>query len=52
MPVQNSRDMVDALKKAGGQPRYTEYADVGHNSWDRAYGTDELYPWMLAQRRK
>ncbi len=52
VPVLNSRDMVNALKKAGGKPRYTEYAGVGHNSWDRAYGTEELYTWMLAQRRK
>jgi predicted peptidase len=48
----NSRDMIEALRKAGGKPRYTEYKGVGHNSWDKAYGTDELYTWLLAQRRK
>ena len=45
--VQLSRDMIDALKKAGGNPRYTEFPHVGHNSWDPAYVTGELYPWFL-----
>jgi predicted peptidase len=52
VPVQRSRDMVEALKKAGGAPKYTEYPKVGHNSWDRAYGTDDLYKWMLEQKKK
>jgi predicted peptidase len=52
VPVKRSRDMIEALKAAGGNPRYTEYPGVGHNSWDRAYGTDELYSWLLKQKRK
>ena len=52
VPVLNSRDMIKALKKAGAKPRYTEYEGVGHNSWDRAYGDDALYRWLLQQRRK
>ena len=44
-----SRDMIEAIKKAGGKPKYTEYPGVGHNSWDKAYGTDELYKWLLKQ---
>src|SRR5206468_3124323 len=47
VPVRRSRDMILALKLAGGQPRYDEYAGVGHNSWDQAYGTPELYDWLL-----
>ncbi len=50
--VEGSRDMIAAIKKAGGEPKYTEYPKVGHNSWDKAYGTDELYTWLLAQRKK
>lgn len=50
--VERSREMVDALKKAGGAPKYTEYPKVGHNSWDAAYGTDELYKWLLEQKKK
>ncbi|MBY0458356.1 MAG: prolyl oligopeptidase family serine peptidase [Gemmataceae bacterium] len=50
--VEGSRDMIEAVKKAGGSPKYTEYPKVGHNSWDMAYGTDELYKWLLEQRKK
>lgn len=50
--VDLSRNMVEALKKAGGSPKYDEYKGVGHNSWDKAYGTDELYEWLLKQSKK
>jgi predicted peptidase len=50
--VEKSREMIAALKEAGGSPKYTEYPGVGHNSWDNAYGTDELYKWLLEQHKK
>lgn len=50
--VSGSRDMIEAIKKAGGNPKYTEYPKVGHNSWDRAYGTAELWTWLLEQKKK
>ena len=49
--VEKSREMVAALKAAGGKPRYTELAYVGHNSWDAAYAVDELYSWMFSQKK-
>lgn len=52
VPVIRSRELIDALKEAGAAPRYTEYQDVGHNCWDKAYNTDELYDWLLQQRRR
>jgi predicted peptidase len=50
--TQRSRDMIDALKKAGGSPRYTEYPGIGHNSWSATYSNPELYKWMFSQQRK
>ena len=50
--VESSRKMIAALKEAGGKPKYDEYAGVGHNSWDKAYGTKELYEWLLMQKLK
>jgi predicted peptidase len=47
-----SRTMIKALKEAGGDPKYTEYPGVGHNSWDKAYGTAELWTWLLEQKKK
>lgn len=50
--VDFSREMIKALKEAGGNPRYDEYKGIAHNSWDKAYGTTELYEWLLKQRLK
>jgi predicted peptidase len=50
--VAGMRDMLRALWAAGGHPNYTEYPGVGHNSWDPAYATDDLYAWLLKHKRK
>jgi predicted peptidase len=50
--VEKSREMIDALKKAGASPKFTEFPGVGHNSWDKAYATAELYPWFLEHQKK
>jgi predicted peptidase len=47
----HSRKMVEALKAAGGNPKYTEYAGIGHNSWEMAYNTPGLYEWLLMQHK-
>ena len=41
-----SVNMVEALKKSGGEPIFTTLEGVGHNAWDYAY-TDELTEWFL-----
>lgn len=50
VPVSESRGIVAALKAAGGDVRYNEYAGVGHNVWLNVLAEPELLPWMLAQR--
>lgn len=53
-PVVNSeqsRRMFEAVRDAGGEVQYTEYPGVGHNSWDKTYGSEEAIEWLLAQRR-
>ncbi len=50
--VERSREIVAALKAAGGSPKYTEYPGVGHDSWNAAYKDREMYDWLFAQRRK
>lgn len=53
VPVAGSRDMVAALKTAGsGVVKYTEYPDVEHDAWVRAFAEHELPDWLFAQRRK
>ena len=52
VPTQKSRDMIEALKKAGGTPHYTEYPGVGHDSWTQTYKNPEFYEWLFAQQKK
>jgi len=42
---------VEAMKKAGGSPRYTEYKGVGHDSWTRTYSDPKVMEWLFAQKR-
>ena len=52
VPTIASRNMVAALKKAGGKPIYTEYAGVRHNSWTPAYADEKLWVWLFEQKRE
>lgn len=49
-PPAGPRRMIEALLKAGGRPRYTEYLVVGdtHDAWDRAYTNPGTYEWLLS----
>jgi predicted peptidase len=49
--VWESRKMIDAIKKAGGSPRYTEYPGVGHEVWQRTFKEPGLIDWVFAQHR-
>ena len=49
VPVSESRHVVEALKGAGADVRYTEYPGVGHNSWDKAYAEPEFMTWLLSK---
>jgi predicted peptidase len=47
-----SRNMIQALKNVGTQPKYTEYKGVGHDSWKPAYKEAELLKWLFSQKKQ
>jgi predicted peptidase len=51
VPLAMSEKMVDALKKAGGDVKFTVYPNAAHDSWTQAYDSPELYDWLLKQKR-
>jgi predicted peptidase len=51
VPVSRSRNMVGAVNKAGGAAKYTEYPDVGHDSWNGCYADPEMMEWLFGQKR-
>lgn len=50
-PVAHSRDMVNAIRKAGGKPKYTEYEFAGHGIWDNV-SKEGIMEWMFAQHKE
>ena len=51
VPIQYTASVVKELQKyKQADVRFTVYPDAGHDIWNRAYGTSELYSWMLSQR--
>jgi predicted peptidase len=50
VPTVQSRNLVQAMRDAGTDVKYTEYPDVGHGAWDPAYADEELWKWLFAQR--
>lgn len=52
VPPEYSRTMIDAIRRAGGNPRYTELKGVGHDSWTPAYRDSEALSWLFEQRRR
>ena len=50
VPVDLTRTMVGAIRKADGRVGYTELPGVRHDSWKFAYGPEGLIEWMLAQQ--
>ncbi len=51
VPVRGSREMIEAIKKAGGQPHYTEFAGAGHIISSQVYETPGLLDWLFAQKQ-
>jgi predicted peptidase len=51
VPPRESTEMVEALKKAGGDVQLTIYPDAEHDSWTVTYNNPKLYEWFLSHQR-
>lgn len=50
VPFQKSEEMVAAIKAAGGiRVKFTTLEEIGHNSWEAAFASPELYSWLDKQ---
>lgn len=52
VPVRRSRSMVEALRRAGKEVRYTEYKGKGHDIWRWVYAEPGLADWLFSHRRQ
>jgi predicted peptidase len=50
VPIARSTEMVEAIKKCGGDPKYTVLKGQPHDI-HKTYGNPELYEWMMKQSK-
>jgi hypothetical protein len=46
-----TKSYINKFRSAGTVVRYTEYADVGHTTWNLAYKEPDFFTWMLGKRK-
>lgn len=51
VPVARSEEMVQALKDAGADVKFTVYPEARHDSWTVTYDNPEFYTWLLSHKR-
>lgn len=51
VPVSVSEEMVNALRKAGGEVKFTKFPKAGHSIVEEVYSDDSLYKWFLKHRK-
>ncbi|MDG1898618.1 MAG: alpha/beta fold hydrolase, partial [Phycisphaerales bacterium] len=54
VPEDRTVRLIEALREAGGEPRYSALPGIGHNSWDTAFGPAHeggAMDWLFQQRR-
>ena len=52
VPVDLVREMMKPLKKLNANLPYTEYHNVDHDVWNRAFAEPELVAWLSSRRRR
>ena len=51
IPLSNAQSVISALIMCGGNPTFTIYPDLYHDSWTRTYNNPAIYDWLLTHSR-
>jgi predicted peptidase len=51
VPFPETEQMVDALRTAGADVKFSIFHGSGHDTWTTTYGMPEFYEWLLRHRR-
>jgi predicted peptidase len=49
IPFSKAQEVMVALKNCGGNPTFTAYPNVGHDSWTRTYSNPAVFDWLLTK---
>lgn len=52
VPIEESRKIVEELRRIGNQANYTEYPGMGHYSVEAAFSEPTLFEWLAQQKLK
>lgn len=52
VPVEETLDMAQAVKAAGGHVKLTIYPNLKHDSWTETYNNPEIYDWFLQHQKE
>ncbi|MBO1004015.1 prolyl oligopeptidase family serine peptidase [Pseudogracilibacillus auburnensis] len=50
--IEESKEMVEALRAVGGNVKFTIYPNANHDSWTETYNNPEFYTWLLSQKKE
>tara|TARA_B100000767_G_scaffold110750_1_gene105964 strand:- start:460 stop:1230 length:771 start_codon:yes stop_codon:yes gene_type:complete len=48
----HSLNMVNAIKKSGGNPKFSLYENIGHASWGNAFAEKNYLKWIHSKTKK
>jgi predicted peptidase len=51
VPPESTQAIIEAIQEAGGDARLTLYEDRGHNTCQATFSREDVYEWLLRQRR-
>lgn len=46
-----TRRYIQQFESAGADIRYTLYPEIGHGTWNKAFGEPDFFSWMLGQNK-
>lgn len=47
VPLKSSEEMVEVMKRNGGEVKFTVYPEANHDAWTETYNNSEIYEWLL-----
>lgn len=51
IPPSESLDIVEEIRRGGGNIRFTLYPDAKHDSWTETYNNPQMWEWLLDQSK-
>ena len=49
IPLSRAQSVINTLTGCGGNPTFTIYQDLYHDSWTRTYNNPAIYDWLLTK---